>query len=144
MPDIGPFGAYVALLIVAGVVLTLVRVVSRWHRTGVGPAGVPESIYGEEVILRTYWAKDPAGAIRWYQRDLDVLVEHGYVPSSQCWVPGEWGFGAFLAALLLMPVVVGFVILMYVLIVKPAGVLTATYVLRELVTPITSSGPASL
>jgi hypothetical protein len=50
--------------------------------------------------------------------------------TSQSWAPGTYGAGAFLLALLLCFVLIGFLIFVYLLIVKPDGVLSVTYELR--------------
>ena len=55
------------------------------------------------------------------------LAKHGYHPVNQSWAEGQWGPGAWLVALPLCLVFIGFVLLAYMLIVKPAGTLTVTY-----------------
>lgn len=56
-----------------------------------------------------------------------MFAAAGYVPVSQSWAPGSWGCGAFLVALLLAFVLVGILVFIYMLLVKPAGTLTVTY-----------------
>jgi hypothetical protein len=63
--------------------------------------------------------------------EADILARHGYVQSSQSYVKGKWGSGSLLVALLLCFVVVGFLILVYMLIMKPPGTLTVTYTRAE-------------
>jgi hypothetical protein len=55
------------------------------------------------------------------------LEPYGYIPVSQQYVQGQWSSGAFLAALVLCLVLIGFLIFVYMLIVKPEGTLTVTY-----------------
>jgi len=58
------------------------------------------------------------------------MASQGYVPTSQTWAPGAYGCGAFLVALLLCVILVGIVIFIYMLLVKPDGTLSVTYELR--------------
>ncbi|MEK6720932.1 MAG: hypothetical protein AABZ33_09735 [Chloroflexota bacterium] len=73
------------------------------------------------------------------------LAQQGYTPTSQSWAPGQYGCGAFLGAVLLMFLLVGILIFIYMLIVKPAGTLTVTYVLQSAVTqpPVARVGAAA-
>jgi hypothetical protein len=59
----------------------------------------------------------------------------GYRAAGQSWAQGQWGCGAWLFALLLCIVLVGFLVFIYMLIVKPDGTLTVTYELAEASTP---------
>ncbi|HEY8836343.1 MAG TPA: hypothetical protein VIO16_01430 [Dehalococcoidia bacterium] len=65
-----------------------------------------------------------------YQRDADAMAREGWFPSGQTYAPGSWGCAAFLLALLLCVVLVGILIFIYMLIVKPDGVLVVTYAYR--------------
>lgn len=127
--NIGP--VELAVLIVLIVVLFTVLVLRAGGRSAPRDAGLPAELYGEEVILRTYWAQRPADAIRWYQRDLDDLVDHGYLPTGHSWAPGEWTFAPFLVGILLAPLGIGVVLLIYLAVLRPDGTLTATFVLRD-------------
>ncbi|MBI4827847.1 MAG: hypothetical protein HY804_03415 [Nitrospinae bacterium] len=83
-----------------------------------------------KVIVKTYRGSlEKATAT--FQADSVVAAAQGYYPTSQAWVPGAYGCGAFLLALLLCFVLIGFVIFIYMLIVKPDGTLTVTYELRS-------------
>ena len=139
LPNIGP----IELLILLGIVALIVAaLLAGWRgRRSAIPAPVPDELLGEDVILRTYGAARPSDAIVWYQRDLYHLVEHGYLPSTQSWIPGQWSGWAFLATILLMPIYVGFIILVYLLIVRPHGTMVATYVRRDLMTSSVVAGP---
>jgi len=81
------------------------------------------------VIVRTYKGSESAAAAA-FQRDAQTLAAQGYFPISQNWAPGSWGCGAFLVALILCIVLIGILIFIYMLIVKPAGTLTVTYEYR--------------
>jgi hypothetical protein len=67
------------------------------------------------------------------------MANQGFYPTSQTWVPGSYGCGAFLLALLLCVILIGILVFIYMLIVKPAGTLTVTYELR-----LTSESPKKL
>jgi hypothetical protein len=79
------------------------------------------------IIIRTYKAGSQSQAAAQFARDAQNLARYGYVPVSQSWEQGTWGCGAFLVALLLCVVLVGILIFIYMLIVKPEGSLTVTY-----------------
>ena len=55
------------------------------------------------------------------------MAAKGYFPVSQSWAPGQWGAGAFITALLLCLIVIGILVFIYMLVVKPDGTLTVTY-----------------
>ena len=90
------------------------------------PAFVPS---GEPILVRSYGGK-PEVANALFAAEAAALAEHGYVPISQVYAPGSWGAGAFIIALLLLLFVVGILVLLYLLMVKPAGTLMVTYQLR--------------
>jgi hypothetical protein len=66
-----------------------------------------------------------------FMRDSNWKAKKGYYPISENWVAGSHSFGSFLIALLLCFVFIGFVILVYLLVIKPPGTLTVTYTLQE-------------
>ncbi len=59
------------------------------------------------------------------------MARDGYFPTSQNYNPGSYGAGSFLIAALLCFVCIGIIVFIYMLVVKPPGVLTVTYELRE-------------
>ncbi len=79
------------------------------------------------TIVRSYRGRQQADAVRFYEADAARLAQEGYVPTSQSWAPGQWGCGAFLVALLLFVVLIGILVFIYMLVVKPEGTLTVTY-----------------
>jgi hypothetical protein len=83
----------------------------------------------KQIIVRTYKGSQLAAAAA-FQKDAQKLAAQGYSPVSQNWAQGSWGCGAFLVALLLCVVLVGFIVFVYMLLVKPAGTLTVTYEYR--------------
>lgn len=81
------------------------------------------------VIVKTYkGGQDEATLI--FQGDAGVMAAKGYFPTSQSYVPGSYGCGAFILALILCILIIGILILVYMLIVKPDGVLSVTYEFR--------------
>jgi uncharacterized membrane protein len=120
--DVGPI-----LVLVA--VIALVVILSRLSI----PIGGPQRVQPEEPVpsgdsvVRVYRGKQQADAVAAFREDAERLALRGYQPTSQSWAPGQWGAGAFLIAVLLMIVLIGFLIFLYLLIVKPEGTLTVTY-----------------
>lgn len=88
----------------------------------------------KQIIVRTYTGSQ-SGAAAAFQKDAQRLAEQGYFPVSQNWAQGSWGCGAFIVALLLCLILVGILVFIYMLIVKPAGTLTVTYEHRGSTTP---------
>jgi hypothetical protein len=97
---------------------------------GTYAAPMPTAGGMQPVLVRLYKGSQDQ-AMQAFQRDASVLAPLGYVPMSQSWAPGSWGCGAFLVALLLCIVLVGIVVFIYLLVVKPPGTLTVTYHLQQ-------------
>lgn len=76
-----------------------------------------------------------------FQEDAAEMASHGYFPTSQSWAPGSYGCGAFLLALILFVFVIGILIFIYLLMVKPEGTLSVTYELREDAAPAKDANP---
>lgn len=83
-----------------------------------------------DVIIRTY-SGNKNSATTQFQTDSVKMAAQGYFPTSQSWAPGSYGCGSFILALLLCVIVVGVLVFIYMLLVKPAGTLTVTYERRE-------------
>lgn len=83
------------------------------------------------TVVRVYRGNQQADAARAFQAEAVVLAKLGYTPTSQSWAQGQWGCGAFLLALILFVVLIGILIFLYLLIVKPEGTLTVTYELQS-------------
>jgi ribosomal protein L40E len=58
------------------------------------------------------------------------MAAQGYFPTSQSYAPGSYGCGTFIFAVILCFLIIGILILIYMLIVKPDGVLSVTYEFR--------------
>ena len=54
-------------------------------------------------------------------KDAARLANDGYYPTSQSWAQGQWGCGAWLVAVLLFFVLIGILVFIYMVIVKPDG-----------------------
>ena len=87
------------------------------------------------ILIRAYRGKQQADALAAFEADALDLAVGGYHPVTQSWAPGQWGCGAFLVAILLCIVVVGLIVFIYMLLVKPDGTLTVTYQRRGVVAP---------
>ena len=97
---------------------------SVWSRALLGP---PKTKYNSGSIIVRRYRGHQTRATADFQRDAQNLVAKGYYPVNEVWAPGSWGCGAFLIALLLCFVLIGFVVFIYMVIVKPDGTLTVTY-----------------
>jgi len=95
------------------------------------------------IAVRVYRAHQQADAVADFQSDAALLAEKGYHPVSQSWAEGQWGCGAWLVALILCVVVIGILVFIYMLIVKPDGTLTVTYELADAAPPRPPEPPAS-
>ena len=80
----------------------------------------------QQVIIKNYKGNQER-VTAWFQDDAKAMAARGYYPTSQIWAPGTYGCGAFLVALLLCFILIGFIVFVYMLVVKPDGTLTVTY-----------------
>lgn len=81
-----------------------------------------------------------------FQQEARELAKEGYHPVSQSWAQGQWGCGAWLFALVLCLVLIGLLVFVYMLIVKPAGTQSVTYMRNPMVaapTPEPAATPAA-
>jgi len=96
----------------------------------------------ERIITKTYTGRQEK-AMSLFQQDAAKMAEKGYFPTSQSWAPGQYGCGAFVLALILSFVLIGLVVFVYMLIVKPPGTLSVTYELRDRALESQDSGATS-
>jgi hypothetical protein len=89
-------------------------------------------------LVRVYRGAQQSDVVRAFQRDAAELAKSGYQPMSQSWAAGQWGCGGFLIALLLCFVLIGFLVFVYMLVVRPAGTLTVTYGSQAAAAPATT------
>ena len=80
----------------------------------------------DSVVIKKYKGNQEQ-ATREFQEDAKTMAKNVYHPTSQSWAPGAYGCGSFLLALLLCFILIGIIIFIYMLIVKPDGTLTVTY-----------------
>ena len=83
----------------------------------------------KNIIVKNYQGNSES-ATRKFQKDSVKMAEQGYFPVSQSWTPGTYGFGCFIVAVLLVLFVIGVLVFIYMLVVKPEGTLTVTYELQ--------------
>jgi ribosomal protein L37AE/L43A len=81
------------------------------------------------VLVKIYKGSE-AEATQEFQADVEVMAGKGYFPTSQSYAAGSYGCATFVLALLLCVAVVGILILIYMMIVKPEGVLSVIYEFR--------------
>lgn len=93
------------------------------------------------ILIRKYKGKNQEQALRSFQTNSTKVADKGFFPTSQSWLPGQWGAGTFIVALLgiifigaffslfgiLIAALIFIVVFLYLLIVKPPGTLTVTY-----------------
>lgn len=95
----------------------------------------------QKVIVKTYSGKEDT-AMGAFRADAPNMAKMGYYPTSQSYAQGSYGCGQFILALLLCFLLIGFIIFIYMLIVKPDGVLSVTYEHREDTPTTTQSTPS--
>jgi hypothetical protein len=81
---------------------------------------------GSEIVVRRY-SGNQINAYAAFQDDAAEMAQEGWYPVGQQYIAGSWGTRAFLIAVLLCVVLVGILIFIYMLLVKPTGVLVVTY-----------------
>lgn len=82
----------------------------------------------QQTVVKTYKGSQEQATSE-YKEDAERMAKRGYTSSSQVWTAGSYGGGSFVIALLLCFILIGILVFIYMLIVKPAGTLTVTYVL---------------
>lgn len=88
----------------------------------------------QQTIVKTYRGSQQQATDE-YRADASKMAGQGYVPTSQVWAAGSYGCGSFILALLLCFILIGILIFVYMLIVKPDGILTVTYTLAPRADP---------
>ena len=74
-----------------------------------------------------------------FQTDAHKLARSYWYPTAQTYVPGMWGWRAWVAAFLTTVILVGLFALVYMVVVRPAGELVVTYEERQ---PVARVDPA--
>lgn len=112
--------------------LCLVFALWRWPRHGADEARDAALANEPASVVRIYHGNQQPDAVFEFREEAQVFAAQGYIPSSQSWAPGQWGCGMWLVALLLcFGFGIGVLVFLYMLIVKPAGTLTVTYVRQK-------------
>jgi len=84
----------------------------------------------QNIVVKTYLGSQSVASAT-FQKDAPVMAEQGYFPTTQNYTPGSYSCGAFIGALLLCLLLIGIIIFIYMLIVKPDGTLSVTYELKQ-------------
>lgn len=77
-------------------------------------------------IVKTYKGS-PQKAQEMFLKDRQKMAKKGYFPVSENFIPGAWTGGQFLLGLLLCLMLIGIILMIYMVIVKPKGQLVVTY-----------------
>jgi hypothetical protein len=81
------------------------------------------------IFIRGYRGGNSYEAlIEAFHADAVLLLAQGYEPSGQHYVEGEWSVSRALVATLLIPFLVGLLFWAQMLVQRPIGTLTVTYV----------------
>jgi hypothetical protein len=94
-------------------------IVGTWPGDGGGP-----------VFIRGYEGGTYEQLIEAYHRDASLLLDQGYEPTGQHYIEGQWGFVMALVATVTIPLLIGLIVWAYLLVKRPIGTLTVTYVYR--------------
>jgi len=88
------------------------------------------SQYKEKTVVKQYIEKE-LKARELFEKDKKIMIKNGYQVISENFVPGQYSVMDFIIAVLLFVLVIGFFIFIYMIIIKPKGVLIVTYELKE-------------
>jgi hypothetical protein len=91
---------------------------------------------GRPTVLARIYPGHHAEAVELFQEDAETLVGYGYHPVAQSYAPGRYPTTWEWAAVLLLLVGIGFVILLIMAAIRPPGSLAVTYELREPPAPV--------
>lgn len=128
------YSTLIGLIVITAFILGM-RALSR--RMFASDTGVPAGDAKPLVLVRTYRGSAESAAKTFHAQAVE-MAKQGYFPISQSYTPGAYTCGEFLFALLLFVIVIGVIIFIYMLLVKPPGTLQVTYELRE---PRTAAAP---
>jgi hypothetical protein len=82
------------------------------------------------VVIRGYRGGTYPDLVESFHRDAQLMLIQGYEPVGQHYVEGQWSYAMALAATVLLVFIVGVFLWAYLLVKRPTGVLTVTYVRR--------------
>lgn len=125
----------IPLLILLGAVLFIIVLLMRGRRarnvekirsfSNADENGVPK-----KAVVK-YFTGYQLQTAEMFQNDATEMSRQGYKPVSQCWLPGSYDGGLFILALILCIVGIGVLVLVYMLVTRPRGVLIVSYELRQ-------------
>lgn len=84
----------------------------------------------QNIVVKTYKGTQSVAQAA-FQQDAQTMAALGYAPTTQNYAPGAYSCGSFIGALLLCLILIGIVVFIYMLIVKPDGTLSVTYELKQ-------------
>jgi hypothetical protein len=85
---------------------------------------------GGPIFIRGYGGGTYEKLIEAYHRDASLLLDQGYEPTGQHYIEGQWGFVMAFVATVTIPLLIGVIVWAYLLVKRPIGTLTVTYVYR--------------
>jgi len=85
---------------------------------------------GGPIFIRGYHDRSYEGLIAAYYEDAVLLLRQGYEPGGQHYIQGQISLVRAVIATLLMPVMIGILMWGLLLLERPVGTLTVTYVRR--------------
>jgi len=85
---------------------------------------------GGPIYIRGYHARTYEALIESFHSDAMLLLKLGYEPAGQHYIEGVWSVWWLILAAVLTPFLIGIVVWLYLLISRPIGTLTVTYVRR--------------
>jgi len=89
----------------------------------------PAPAAGGQVEVRRYRGNENR-AYAAFEADARTMAAAGWFPTTQSYVPGTWGCGAWLLAFILLIFVIGIIVLAYMIVARPDGELVVTYEYR--------------
>ena len=84
-------------------------------------------MFGKQKNIIEEYRGSESQARKKFLKDAEKKARKGYCPVSENYTPGKYGVLAFLFALILCFVFIGILVFIYMIVVKPPGVLTVTY-----------------
>jgi cytochrome b subunit of formate dehydrogenase len=93
-------------------------------------AGTWPSDYGSPIFIRKYEGRTYEDLIQAFHDDATLLLSEGYEPTGQHYIEGEWSVFRAVVATVLLLFMVGIVLWLQMLLWRPVGTLTVTYVRR--------------
>jgi hypothetical protein len=79
------------------------------------------------VFIRVYRADEYEDLVEAFHRDAVLLLAQGYEPVGQHYLEGQWSFWRAVLATILIPGLIGLFMWAQMLVHRPTGVLTVTY-----------------